>query len=53
MRNVFWQGGRMKQEWHWMMEKKPIGNPFPPQKLIERLENLQKTKVKEDGMVGC
>jgi len=43
----------MKREWIWMLEKKSIGNPFPPQKLIEHLEKLQKNKVREDGMVGC
>jgi hypothetical protein len=50
---VFWKGGRMKQEWNWMMEKKSIGNSFPPQKLIEHLQKIQKNKVKEDDMVGC
>jgi len=42
--NVFWQGGRMKQEWNWMIEKKSIGNAFPPQKVIEHLQKLQPTK---------
>lgn len=41
--NVFWQGGRMKQEWNWMMDKKPIGNSFPPQKVIEHLQKPQPT----------
>ena len=44
MRNVFWQGGRMKQEWNWMIENKSIGNSFPPQKVIEHLQKLQPTK---------
>ena len=31
----------MKQEWNWMLEKKSIGNAFPPQKVIEHLQKLQ------------
>ena len=34
----------MKQEWNWMIEKKSIGNSFPPQKVIEHLQKLQTTK---------
>jgi len=29
----------MKNEWNWMLDKKPIGKPFPPKEVIEHLKS--------------